>query len=143
LLEQANLILEILRFQVRLAKDLQCLKVESYGFAANDVRGQIAAVLFPLRLRLHPKKNVISPVKDGIRFLGYRVFPTHRLLPKENVRRVRQMQREYATGLATIADISQRLVSWIGHARQADTFDRYRVSPQFDADSSSVYAASE
>jgi len=37
LLEQANLVLEILRFQVRLAKDLQCLKVESYGFAAKAI----------------------------------------------------------------------------------------------------------
>ena len=34
LLEQANLMLEILRFQMRLAKDLQCLKVESYSPAA-------------------------------------------------------------------------------------------------------------
>jgi hypothetical protein len=34
LLEEANLSLEILRFQMRLAKDLQCLKVEGYGFAA-------------------------------------------------------------------------------------------------------------
>src|SRR5215469_10173784 len=37
LLEQANLILEILRFQMRLAKDLQCLKVESYGFATKSI----------------------------------------------------------------------------------------------------------
>ena len=37
LLEQANLRLEILRFQMRLAKDLQCLKVESYGFAAKAI----------------------------------------------------------------------------------------------------------
>ena len=37
LLEQANLVLEILRFQIRLAKDLQCLKVESYGFAAKAI----------------------------------------------------------------------------------------------------------
>jgi hypothetical protein len=35
LLEKANLLLEILRFQIRLAKDLQCLKVESYGFSAR------------------------------------------------------------------------------------------------------------
>src|SRR5260370_17291173 len=35
LLEQANLVLEILRFQIRLAKDLQCLKVESCGFPAK------------------------------------------------------------------------------------------------------------
>ena len=37
LLEKANLMLEILRFQIRLAKDLQCLKVESYGFAAKAI----------------------------------------------------------------------------------------------------------
>src|ERR1700693_3224641 len=35
--EQANLILEILRFQMRLAKDLQCLKVQSYGFAGKGL----------------------------------------------------------------------------------------------------------
>src|SRR5271165_4160994 len=37
LLEKANLMLEILRFQMRLAKDLQCLKLESYGFAAKAI----------------------------------------------------------------------------------------------------------
>ena len=55
-----------------------------------------------LRLRLHPDKSVVFPVEQGIRFLGYRVFPTHRLLAKENVRRFRRrmrwMQREYAAG---------------------------------------------
>jgi hypothetical protein len=37
LLEEANLTLEILRFQMRLAKDLQCLKLNSYGFAAKSI----------------------------------------------------------------------------------------------------------
>jgi hypothetical protein len=37
LLERANLTLEVLRFQMRLAKDLQCLKVQSYGFAARAI----------------------------------------------------------------------------------------------------------
>jgi hypothetical protein len=37
LLEYANLTLETLRFQVRLAKDLQCLKTDSYGFAAKSI----------------------------------------------------------------------------------------------------------
>jgi hypothetical protein len=35
LLEEANLTLEILRFQMRLAKDLERLKLNSYGFAAK------------------------------------------------------------------------------------------------------------
>ncbi len=37
LLEKANLMLEILRFQTRLAKDLQCLKLPSYAFAAKAI----------------------------------------------------------------------------------------------------------
>lgn len=37
LLEQANLLIEVLRFQMRLAKDLKCLKAESYGFAARTL----------------------------------------------------------------------------------------------------------
>ena len=43
-LDEANLELEILRFQVRLAKDLQLLSVKSYGHAAErmlDIGRQI------------------------------------------------------------------------------------------------------
>ena len=91
-----------------------------------DMRERIREFLFRLRLRLHPTKTVVFPVKEGIRFLGYRVFPTHRLLPKENVwrfrRRVRGMQEDYATGRVSFAKIYQRLMSWIGHARQANTY---------------------
>ena len=35
LLRQANLSLEVLRFQMRLAHDLQCLRTQSYGFASE------------------------------------------------------------------------------------------------------------
>src|SRR5262245_39841709 len=37
LLEQANLTLEILRFQMRLASDPQCLKLQSHGFASTTI----------------------------------------------------------------------------------------------------------
>jgi hypothetical protein len=37
LLRQTNRELELLRFQYRLAKDLRCLSVDSYGFAARAV----------------------------------------------------------------------------------------------------------
>ncbi len=91
-----------------------------------DVRDRIAEFLVGLRLRLHPRKNVIFPVNQGIRFLGYRVFPTHRLLVKENVRRfrrrVRKMQEKYAEAELTSDQVSRRLASWLGHARQANTY---------------------
>src|SRR5262249_26933692 len=35
LLRQANLSLEVLRFQMRLAHDLRCLRTNSYGFASE------------------------------------------------------------------------------------------------------------
>jgi retron-type reverse transcriptase len=92
----------------------------------GNLRERIADFLTTLRLRLHPTKNVIFPVKEGIRFLGYRVFGTHRLLPKENVRRFRRrllgMQKDYAAGQVSFAKIHQRLMSWVGHARQANTY---------------------
>lgn len=37
LLKTANLTLEILRFQIRLAKDLNCLRVNSYQFASEQI----------------------------------------------------------------------------------------------------------
>lgn len=37
LLRDVNLELELLRFQFRLAKDLKCLSIESYGFASREV----------------------------------------------------------------------------------------------------------
>src|SRR5262249_49656698 len=88
-------------------------------------RQQGADLLAGLRLRLHPRKTVLFPVREGIPFLGYRVFPTHRLLAKTNVwafrRRLRKMQQQYATDEITQGKVRQRVMSWIGHARQADT----------------------
>jgi len=92
----------------------------------HDVRQAIIEFLGDFRLRLHPHKCEIFPVTEGIRFLGYRVFPTHRLLAKDNVtrfrRRVRRMQHEYAAGRLTSEKISQRLMAWSGHAKQANTY---------------------
>ena len=44
LLRQANLSLEVLRFQMRLAHGLQCLRTNSYGFATR-ARGEIGAMV--------------------------------------------------------------------------------------------------
>jgi hypothetical protein len=91
-----------------------------------DLRGRIGGFLAGLRLRLHPGKNVVFPVTAGIRFLGYRVYPTHRLLVKDNVwrfrRRLRRLQRQYARYQISLAEARQGILSWIGHARQADTY---------------------
>ena len=91
-----------------------------------ELRVQIADFLVRLRLRLHSTKNVVFPATQGIRFLGYRVFPTYRLLVPENVwrfrRRLRKLQRQYASYAISLDHARRRIVSWIGHARQADSY---------------------
>jgi retron-type reverse transcriptase len=89
------------------------------------VRAEIGTFLERLRLVLHPDKSVVFPTRSGINFLGYRVFPTHRLLARANVhrfrRRLRRMQADFAQGAIPIDRVRTRIMSWIGHARQADT----------------------
>lgn len=90
------------------------------------VRKEIEEYLDGLRLKLNPRKSGIHRVCDGIPFLGYRVFPTHRLLDKGNAlrmrRRMKQMAGEYENGNISLDKIHQRVQSWIGHAGHADTW---------------------
>ncbi|MGH7492823.1 MAG: reverse transcriptase domain-containing protein [bacterium] len=84
------------------------------------------AYLDRFRLLLYHKKCQIRPVHQGQRFLGQIVFPTYRLLARENVRlfarRMRHMQRLYQITRVTLPEIRQSLMSWLGHARQANTW---------------------
>jgi retron-type reverse transcriptase len=91
-----------------------------------QVRDAAAGFLEQLRLRLHADKTVIFRTRQGIRFLGYRVYRSHLELVPENVRRfrrrLRNLQRQYARSQIPLEDARRRIVSWIGHARQADTY---------------------
>ena len=91
-----------------------------------EARERCREQLALMRLRLHPRKAVISRVQDGTRFLGYRVFPSYRLLPRDNVvrmqRRLRRLQTAYAAGERKWEDVRRRLVGWLGHAGQASTW---------------------
>ena len=54
----------------------------------HALKGEIAAFLATrLRLIAHPRKAQVAPTSRGIEFLGYRVFPHHRLLRKSTVKR--------------------------------------------------------
>jgi retron-type reverse transcriptase len=85
--------------------------------------------LATLRLRLHEDKSVISRTNDGVRFLGFRIFPDYRLLVRENVsrlkRRLRLWQRQACAG-SLPENLRQRLMAWKGHADQANTFGLQR-----------------
>jgi retron-type reverse transcriptase len=87
--------------------------------------GRVRLYLASLRLRLHEGKMQIKPSRLGLTFVGYRLWASHRLVRKSNVRefrrRVRWLRQAYAAGVIDWDDIKPRLASWIGHARQADS----------------------
>lgn len=91
----------------------------------RDVRATVSEVLTRERLRLHPHKAQITPTRQGLEVLGYRVFPTHRRLRTGNAhrfaRRLRSFARGYAAGRLQWDDFNPAVQSWIGHARHADT----------------------
>ncbi len=70
--------------------------------------------------------HTINMDKQGIPFLGYRIFPTHRLLSKRHVlrfcRRLCSLQRAYAAGRVKPEEIRRRLISWQGHASHANSY---------------------
>ncbi len=104
--------------------------VDDFVVFGNDkqeltaIREQCRSFLHGMRLRLHPKKSVISRTQDGFPFLGVRVFPDHRRLPRQNLvrarRRLQAMQQAFARGEITLPQIRQRLMSWHGHVMHAD-----------------------
>jgi hypothetical protein len=102
-----------------------------------EARERCRERLAGLRLRLHPRKVVLSRVEDGTRFLGYRVFPGYRRLPAAGVvrikRRLRRLAADCAAGRLSVPEVRQRIAAWVGHAAQANTFrlrQRLRQSQQ-------------
>lgn len=80
-----------------------------------------------LRDQLHlelNQKTSIFPVRHGIDFLGYRIFPGYKLLRKRYIKRTKRMikhfEREYKAGNMRREYIQQVLASWIGRAERAN-----------------------
>ncbi|MBN1485060.1 MAG: group II intron reverse transcriptase domain-containing protein [Chloroflexia bacterium] len=79
-----------------------------------------------LRLVLHPKKSPVFPVKVGIDFCGFRIYPTHRRLRRSSVRRFvrrfRHQREAYRQGALSLEEMSHSVQSWIAHAAHGDTW---------------------
>ena len=90
-----------------------------------ELRSRAGERLSRDRLRLHPHKAHIVPVRFGLDLLGYRVFPESRRLRNDNgwrfVRKLRGFAEGYAQGRLDWEDFDPAVQSWIGHAGHADT----------------------
>lgn len=97
-------------------------------------RARIEAYLWnSLRLTTNSKTQVfpVGPEGRALDFLGYRIYPTHRLLRKNSIKRIlyklRRFKRAIAAGRLTAGDCRPCIQSWCAHAAHANTW-RLRCS---------------
>jgi RNA-directed DNA polymerase len=91
-----------------------------------DWKEAIRERLAALRLTMHERESTVYPVKDGIPFLGFRVYGDHRRLKRRNgvafARRLRGWRRQMARGELAPAEITPRVRGWAAHAAHGDTW---------------------
>jgi len=90
-------------------------------------RGKIEKYLKNLRLELHPDKSEIHALRNGITFLGYRIFYHYKLLRKRNIsyflRRFNKKINLYKNGLIEKKDLESFLQGWFGYSKFANTYN--------------------
>jgi len=110
------------RFWYRYMDDLVVL-----GASSEHLRRVKASVEVFSRaeLGLRFSKWQIAPISRGVNFLGYRIWPSHKLLRRDSVVRAR---RKIASYRANGDDdrLQQFLTAWLGHARFADSANLIR-----------------
>lgn len=91
----------------------------------GEMRAAICESLAGVRLLLHPGKSRVYRCRDGVTFLGWRLFPSHARLTRQNVvhtqRRLKRLQGEFAAGVIEWGRVQQSVNAWIAHAAHGDT----------------------
>ncbi|MCM2472119.1 Retron-type reverse transcriptase [Rhizobium sp. CG5] len=85
----------------------------------RKVRGSIEQ-LSRDRLGLRFSKWSIQPISRGVNFVGYRIWPSHKLLRRDSVTRARRKIRAYRAG-GDFVRLERFLAAWTGHAKWADS----------------------
>jgi RNA-directed DNA polymerase len=78
-----------------------------------------------LRVRMHERESTVYPVKNGIPFLGFRIYPDRRRLKRRNgvafARRFRALRAAVAAGEITQEQLYRSIQGWLVHAAHGDT----------------------
>ena len=82
--------------------------------------------LAQLRLVIHASRAQVLPVDAGIPWLGFVVYPTHRLVKARKVRtahrRLRARLARYHAGDISFAELDASIQGWIAHVAHADSW---------------------
>jgi RNA-directed DNA polymerase len=83
-----------------------------------------------LRLTMHEGAHP-RPVTEGIPFLGWVIFPTHRRLKRRKVihyrRRLQALLRAHQEGLVPTNQVTASVLGWLNHASGGDTWGLRRA----------------
>lgn len=113
------------RAYVRYVDDMALLSDSKYELYAWK-RAIVDRLGGQLRLRIHEDEAQVIPVQHGIPWLGFVVYPTHRLIKARNVvkfsRRLKARWAEYCMGDISFAEFDASVQGWINHVRYADTW---------------------
>lgn len=118
------------------ARELRCPAylryVDDFALFSNskaqlyDWKQAIIERLAGLRLTIHEEEAQVMPCRDGIPWLGFVVYPEHRLVKRRNVVNARQRLSDriddYANGQISFAELDASVQGWINHVRYADTW---------------------
>ncbi len=89
------------------------------------IKNLIEEHLISLRLRLHEHKCHVFKTAEGVAFLGYRIFPDHLLLRKENgfrfQRKLKRLIKLFHGSNEEQKFAVQSVQAWISHAGHAHT----------------------
>ena len=89
-------------------------------------KDKISKYLIYLKLELHPNKSNVLPLRNGIAFLGYRIFHHHKLLRKSNLRKFNRVFNEkieiYEGGRYSYENLLASIEGWFGYAIWANTY---------------------
>jgi retron-type reverse transcriptase len=106
--------------------------VDDFALFANSKqqlwawKAQMVAYLARLRLTLHERAAQVSAVENGIPWLGFVIYPTHRKLKRRNVvafrRRLEHNLALYRAGAISFAELDASVQGWINHVRYGDTW---------------------
>ena len=96
-----------------------------------DWRAAIIERLADLRLTIHEESAQVRPSRHGSPFLGFVVYPTHRLLKRrkgiEYRRRLAGLLAAYRRREVSRAEVGSSVLGWINHVRYGDTWGLRRA----------------
>ncbi len=88
-------------------------------------RDRMAEYLESLRLRFNSRKTQVAPVKEGVEFLGFRLYPGRSKILPESIgrfrRRMKRLWRMEFVGAVDAERVSRSVLGWAAHAAHGHT----------------------